>query len=147
MHRSGRTARIGRSGEALALLSPEDEKNYQIITKVLNTDTDKIQMLDVKYSRLELMRPIVNSAIEVEKTEHRRDADKKAASQVLKMAEDADLILDDDLEHEVQEKLGKSLVGKKRARSADDEPAGDDIDTPLFKQYDDLKQGSRDKVQ
>ena len=101
MHRSGRTARIGRSGEALALLSPEDEKNYQIITKVLNTDTEKIQVLDVKYSRLELMRPIVNSAIEVEKTAHRQDADKKAASQVLKMAEDADLILDDDLKHEV----------------------------------------------
>ena len=58
-------------------------------------------MLDVKYSRLELMRPIVNSAIEVEKTAHRQDADKKAASQVLKMAEDADLILDDDLKHEV----------------------------------------------
>jgi len=49
VHRSGRTARIGRSGEALALLSPEDEKNYSIITKVLNTDTEKIQMLEVKY--------------------------------------------------------------------------------------------------
>jgi len=83
------------------------------------------------------MRPIVNSAIEVEKTAHRFDADKKAASQVLKMANDADLILDDDLRHEVQEKLGKSLVGKlagkKRARSADDEGVADDIDTPLFK--------------
>ena len=28
VHRSGRTARIGRSGESLALLAPEDEKNY-----------------------------------------------------------------------------------------------------------------------
>ena len=52
-------------------MAPEDEKNYQIITKVLNTDTEKIEMLDIKYSRLELMRPVVNAAIEVEKTAHR----------------------------------------------------------------------------
>jgi len=45
------------------------------------------------------MRPIVNSAIEVEKTAHRYDADKKAASQMIKMCNDADLIMDDDLKH------------------------------------------------
>ena len=70
VHRSGRTARIGRSGESLALLAPEDEKNYQIICKVLKSSMDSIQILDVKYAKLELMRPAVNAAIESEKTFH-----------------------------------------------------------------------------
>lgn len=31
VHRSGRTARIGMPGEALALLAPEDEKTFKTI--------------------------------------------------------------------------------------------------------------------
>lgn len=31
VHRCGRTARIGKSGEALNLLAPEDEKAYKVI--------------------------------------------------------------------------------------------------------------------
>ena len=101
VHRCGRTARIGRSGEALALLAPEDEKNYQIICKVLKQSMDSIQMLEVKYSKLELMRPVVNAAIETERTTHREQADQKAASWILKTAKEADLEMDDDLKHEV----------------------------------------------
>lgn len=75
-------------------------------------------MLEVKYARLELMRPVVNAAIEAEKITHREQADVKAASWILKTAKAADLVMDDDLKHEVQEKLGKTqLSGKKRARS------------------------------
>ena len=35
IHRCGRTARIGRDGEVLALLSPEDEKSFKGIRKVV----------------------------------------------------------------------------------------------------------------
>lgn len=35
IHRCGRTARIGREGEVLALLSPEDEKSFKGIRKVV----------------------------------------------------------------------------------------------------------------
>jgi len=41
--------------------------------------------------------------------------------------------------------MGKSLAGTIRTRPKDHEVTGEDIDTPLFKQYDDMKQGSRDK--
>ena len=35
IHRCGRTARIGREGEVLALLSPDDEKQFKGIRKVV----------------------------------------------------------------------------------------------------------------
>ena len=40
MHRCGRTARIGRSGESLALLAPDDEKNFKMLSKVLQKNPD-----------------------------------------------------------------------------------------------------------
>lgn len=50
VHRSGRTARIGRSGQSLNLLAPEDQTNFKTICKVLNKKTEDVQMLDVKYT-------------------------------------------------------------------------------------------------
>ena len=35
IHRCGRTARIGREGEVLALLSPEDEKSFRTLRRVV----------------------------------------------------------------------------------------------------------------
>ena len=42
---------------------------------------------------------------DLEKEEHRRMADEKAASWLVKQAKEAELVMDDDLRHEVQEKL------------------------------------------
>ena len=55
----------------------------------------------------------------------------------MKTAKDADLELDDDLKHEVQEKMG-TLSGKKRPRNTKGGNDEDNIDKPLFKEYDDL---------
>jgi len=143
VHRAGRTARIGKSGETLALLAPDDEKNFRHMCKVLEKDVDKIQMLDVKYGNLELMKGVVNAAIEVEKAAHRSNADEKAATWLIKTAKAADLTLDDDLKVEVQEKLS----GKKRRHTEKDgEHAVDDIDVPLFPSYDDGGERKRIKV-
>ena len=38
VHRCGRTARIGRSGESLALLAPQDERNFKTLSSVLKKD-------------------------------------------------------------------------------------------------------------
>jgi len=42
IHRCGRTARIGRTGEALSLLGPEDEKSFRKICQILKKDSSKI---------------------------------------------------------------------------------------------------------
>jgi hypothetical protein len=64
-----------------------------------------IQMLDVKFSHLELLRSVVKSATDLEKQDHRVNADEKAATQLLMLARSADLIMDDEMKQEVQEKL------------------------------------------
>jgi ATP-dependent RNA helicase DDX24/MAK5 len=101
VHRCGRTARIGKSGKSLNLLAAEDEKNFKTICGVLKKPTDKIEMLDVKFTMLEMLRPMVKSAQDVEKNTHREHSDDKAATWLLKQAKEADLALDDDLKLEI----------------------------------------------
>ena len=84
VHRSGRTARIGRTGESLALLAPQDERNFKTLCAVLKKEINTISMLDVKYSHLELLRSVVTTATDLEKQDHRRAADEKAASWLVK---------------------------------------------------------------
>ena len=42
IHRSGRTARIGKSGESLALLAPADERNFKTLCSVLKKEMGDI---------------------------------------------------------------------------------------------------------
>ena len=72
-----------------------------------------IGMLDVQYTHLEMLRSVVKQATDLEKTDHRTRADEKAASQLVKMAQEAELIMDDDLKLEVQTKLAGSKRLKK----------------------------------
>ena len=67
------------------MLAAEDEKNFRVIRSVLKkSDLDTIEMLDVKYGQLELMRKVVEAAKELEKDTHRKQADEKTANWVLK---------------------------------------------------------------
>lgn len=68
-------------------------------------------MLDVKFSMLEMLRPLVKASQDLEKDTHREKSDDKQASWLLKSAKEADLDLDDDLRWEINKKLS----GKKRA--------------------------------
>lgn len=99
-------------------------------------------MLDVKYGQLEVLRQVVKTAQELEKSDHRKLADEKAASWVLKTAKDAELVLDEDLKHEVQTKL----AGKKRKRGEADLPEElDENEQPLFRVPDDSRHKDRDR--
>ena len=101
VHRCGRTARIGRSGEALNLLASEDEKAYKQICNVLKKPLDSIEMLSVGYNNLELMRPVVRQAQVLEAASHREERNAKEADWTLNLAKEADLLLDDDLRKEI----------------------------------------------
>ena len=145
VHRSGRTARIGRSGESLALLAPQDEKNFKIICSVLKKEMSSISMLDVKYQHLEMLRPIVKTATDLERDDHRSRADQKAATWLVNQAKDAELVMDDDLRVEVQEKLAGQK--RKRSKNAGDEDYDENVDKPLFKEFDDQKFKERNKAE
>lgn len=70
IHRCGRTARIGRNGESLALLAAEDEKNYKMIRKVLKKEVQTVQMYPVSYVELAKLEPLVETAKKLEAALH-----------------------------------------------------------------------------
>ena len=51
VHRIGRTGRAGRTGETYLLLSPNDEKNYDKVVKLIKKEPANLE-LDVDYSQL-----------------------------------------------------------------------------------------------
>jgi superfamily II DNA/RNA helicase len=73
IHRCGRTARIGREGECLALLSPEDEKNFKTIRKVLKKNDENLSMYQVSYTLLSKLEPLVETAKKFESAVHKKD--------------------------------------------------------------------------
>lgn len=78
--------------------------------RVLKKSTDDVEMLDVKYTMLDMLRPLVKSSQDLEKDTFKERTNDKEATWILKAAKDADLDLDDDLKLEVKNKLS----GKKR---------------------------------
>jgi ATP-dependent RNA helicase DDX24/MAK5 len=109
VHRCGRTARIGREGESLALLSPDDNKNFKSICQVLAKKEEDFNLFDVKYSVLEKIRPLIDQAKDIEKNVHRSRQDEKAANWMIGVAKEAELELDEGLQHELRGKLSKKL--------------------------------------
>ena len=101
VHRSGRTARIGRQGQSLNLLASEDQVNFKTICKVLKKSTEDVQMLDVKYSQLDNLRPLIESSSQLEKSTNQDKKREKSAQWLMKTADEADLDLDDDLVTEI----------------------------------------------
>jgi ATP-dependent RNA helicase DDX24/MAK5 len=70
VHRCGRTARLGRKGEAMSLLCPDDNKAFKNICQTLKKTPEQIGMFDVKYGVLDKMRPLIEQAKELEKQIH-----------------------------------------------------------------------------
>lgn len=77
IHRCGRTARIGREGECLALLSPEDEKNFKQLRRVLMKNSpnkaEDLEMYQVSYTQLSKLEPLVETAKKFESALHKKD--------------------------------------------------------------------------
>ena len=72
VHWCGRTARIGNSGTSYSLLSPDDEKNFRVIYRVLN----KGKALDDEEGKF--IGDITQYKIDVVELEHNRNFMKKA---------------------------------------------------------------------
>jgi len=53
IHRCGRTARIGRAGDSIAVLNPEDNKQFRVLCQVLKKTEDSFSLYEVKYHVLD----------------------------------------------------------------------------------------------
>lgn len=110
VHRCGRTARIGRKGESLSIISAEDNKSFKQICQVLKKTDESFSMFEVKYNVLDKIRPLIDQAKDLEKSLHRTKQDEKSANWLIQQAKDAELELDEELQFEVQEKLGSKRI-------------------------------------
>ena len=61
---------------------------------------------------LEKIKPLIDQAKVIEKSVHRSSQDEKSANWMVQAANDADLTLDDAMQHEIAAKLG--IKAKKR---------------------------------
>lgn len=75
VHRCGRTARIGRQGESLSLLAPEDNKAFKNICQTLKKSETQVGMYRLKYTILDKMRPLIEQAKTLEKQMHVKSKD------------------------------------------------------------------------
>ena len=60
VHRCGRTARIGRQGDSLNLLTPDDNKSFKGICTALKKQEQSLKQYEVKYHVLEKIRPLID---------------------------------------------------------------------------------------
>ena len=106
IHRSGRTARAKESGVSLLLIGEKERDAYKKILFTLGRDTE-IPDFPVNGNYFQAVRARVTLARRIDKMTHSHN---QAASQegwLRKMAEEADLDFDDDLERGMEKKRAK----------------------------------------
>lgn len=100
-------------GEALLLLAPEDEKTFRTMQVTLKRDPTAVAMLEVHFSTIERLAPIVKAATECETNIHAKDSADKQAKWILNLAKEGDLEMDDDMRAQIEDTLGVPTKRKK----------------------------------
>ena len=96
VHRSGRTARARRDGLSLMLVEPSETSLYRRLCKTLNKQKDDLPDYDIDMKVLAAVKQRVNLARSIEILEHRTKRDRSDQGWAKKMAEEADMIVEDD---------------------------------------------------
>eukprot|EP00826_Nyctotherus_ovalis_P063765 TRINITY_DN9352_c0_g2_i1.p1 TRINITY_DN9352_c0_g2~~TRINITY_DN9352_c0_g2_i1.p1 ORF type:complete len:643 (-),score=190.46 TRINITY_DN9352_c0_g2_i1:283-2211(-) len=101
IHRCGRTARIYKEGCALSLVAPEDERNFKVVAAIARKkgkgegEVPGAKKYEVNYSKLLALRTMVDKAVKLESQLHQRKKKKSEGQWIMKMANAADIELDD----------------------------------------------------
>ena len=124
VHRCGRTARIGNSGTSYSLLSPDDEKNFWVIYRVLNKgkaldDEDgkfvgDITQYEVDLVALEQNRNFMKKAMELERALFSKEKNIQRADWLLKVSKESGIDIPEDLRREMDglDEWEKELMSK-----------------------------------
>lgn len=96
VHRSGRTARASRDGLSLMLVEPGEVSLYKKLCNNLKKAKGDLEDYDVDMSVFRAVKDRVNLARAIEALEHRTKRAKSDETWVKKMAEEADIDVDDD---------------------------------------------------
>ena len=114
VHRSGRTARASKEGLSVMLVSPEDLSNYRKIIKTLNRNED-LPSFPVEDEYMPALRKRVNLARQIDKLQHSLDKQTHESKWFEKLAEEADLEIDEDEDNQT--------IHSVRSRSNSDDSA------------------------
>lgn len=97
IHRSGRTARAGQSGLSLILLSPGEKSRWNSLRRGLGrTDDGDLKDLPIMMGVMGRLKTRLRLAKELDEARHRQSKSKADDDWMRKMADEAEIALDDD---------------------------------------------------
>ncbi|KAL9935275.1 hypothetical protein V8E36_005623 [Tilletia maclaganii] len=94
VHRSGRTGRAGTEGVALAMIDPAEKRVWNEICKSLN-QKDSVPAMTVEFSFFHPLRARLELAKHIDTAEHRASKESHDDAWLRKMAQDADIDLEE----------------------------------------------------
>mmetsp|Transcript_2041 Transcript_2041/g.1864 ORF Transcript_2041/g.1864 Transcript_2041/m.1864 type:complete len:170 (-) Transcript_2041:139-648(-) len=94
VHRSGRTARIGREGTTFSLVGPSDKGSYLNMVKVLDREKG-VDNFELSQREIDNIRALVDSAVKTEHGEFLLHKKEKHRDWFMKNAERAEVDLDE----------------------------------------------------
>lgn len=111
IHRSGRTARIGKAGTCYTLVGPKDGQRFQKIINQLEKDQG-IRNVEINHTERERIRVVMDKAQQLEKSNflvRQKVVEKQWYSKNAKLA---DLEVDDEIKEELSQ-INEELVKKR----------------------------------
>jgi len=96
IHRSGRTARAGRDGESIALVSPADGMRWSKLYRGIDLPRSTIQALDVSANQMNAAKEAVRLAIDLEKKVHKEYRVSGDRTWLKRTADEAELEISED---------------------------------------------------
>ncbi|XP_045505486.1 DEAD-box ATP-dependent RNA helicase 13 [Colias croceus] len=119
VHRSGRTARANKEGLTILMMEPAEAYNYAKLCRTLNK-TSEIPSFPVPSDHISVLKDMINLAREIETLELRRRRISAAVGWREKVANEMDMIVDDDdvPQTKMDPGLDKALNAKKKQLDA-----------------------------
>lgn len=100
VHRSGRTARIGRDGTAYVFVGPKDHQKYIKLCAQLKKDQG-IDNLEINFKEKLRIQKLVEKAVKVETKKHQLEKKQREIKWLKKNADAADMEIGDDVQKEI----------------------------------------------
>lgn len=97
VHRSGRTARASKKGMSLMLISPEDKVTFKKILSSLSKELDDVRDIPVEVAYMPIVQKRLRAATKLELALHHKKKSHNKTDWLVKMAEEADLDIDEDI--------------------------------------------------
>ncbi|EGR33722.1 hypothetical protein IMG5_042580, partial [Ichthyophthirius multifiliis] len=119
IHRSGRTARIGKVGTCYSLVGPKDGQRYQKLITQLQKDQG-VQNIEMTHTEREKIKSLINSGLELEKSQFDLKKKQMEKAWFKKNAKMAEIEVDKEVEVELKQ-IENEIQQKKKIQIKDNQ--------------------------